>query len=392
LLSSFSNTGIAQSVGISADQSEPHPSAILDVKSNTKGMLVPRMRTVDRLAIPSPAEGLIVFDMNTLSLWVYLDESDGGWTELTHSKNGLWSKSGTRIYPSNIYDKVGIGITNTTSNLQVNQATDLANQVDLALSLQGTKYATLKVFRFVNGNRVELRADDPLGRIMLQTSHSELNVMHDQNSVVIGPTPYYGPTLMLSDRNKDPEIQFVRMFPNDGTSYFKGFIQINGDNLRLGTNNDNPEGKFIVRTNGADRVAVDKNGNMGIGTLSPGFRLQVGNSGDGSVARANSWTTFSDERFKKDIISIDDALDKIDHINGYYYNWKNGEDKTRQAGLLAQEVEEVLPEIVSTDGQGYKSVDYGKMNALLLQALKEQQQLVKKLEKRVSDLERKSSK
>jgi hypothetical protein len=111
--------------------------------------------------------------------------------------------------------------------------------------------------------------------------------------------------------------------------------------------------------------------NVGIGTTNPGYRLQVGTAGDGSQARANAWNVFSDERYKTDIEEIPNALDKIDGLHGYYYNWKTGDDKTRQAGLLAQEVEKVLPEIVSTDAEGYKSVEYGKMNALLLQAIKE---------------------
>jgi hypothetical protein len=136
-----------------------------------------------------------------------------------------------------------------------------------------------------------------------------------------------------------------------------------------------------------------KNGSIvstktGIGTTNPGFLLQVGESGDGTVARANSWTTFSDERYKTQIISIDHALDKLDQIGGYYYQWKDGKDQSRQAGLIAQEVEKVLPEIVQTDEAGYKSVDYGKMNALLIEAVKEQQKLIKQMEQRIANLEK----
>jgi hypothetical protein len=120
---------------------------------------------------------------------------------------------------------------------------------------------------------------------------------------------------------------------------------------------------------------------MGVGTASPTVKFQVGANGDGTVARANSWTTFSDERFKKDIIYIDHALEKLNQIGGYYYQWKEGEDKSRQAGLMAQEVEKVLPEIVQTDAAGYKSVDYGKMNALLIEAIKELQRNVTELRK-----------
>ena len=127
---------------------------------------------------------------------------------------------------------------------------------------------------------------------------------------------------------------------------------------------------------------------VGVGTTNPGFQLQVGESGDGTVARANSWTTFSDERYKTQIVSIDHALDKLDQIGGYYYQWKEGQDQSRQAGLIAQEVERVLPEIVQTDEAGYKSVDYGKMNALLIEAVKEQQKLIKQMQQRIANLEK----
>ena len=69
----------AQSVGISNDGSAPHPSAMLDVKSDSKGILVPRMATNKRTGITSPAEGLMVYDTDTKSFW-YI--KSGAWTEI----------------------------------------------------------------------------------------------------------------------------------------------------------------------------------------------------------------------------------------------------------------------------------------------------------------------
>lgn len=97
----------------------------------------------------------------------------------------------------------------------------------------------------------------------------------------------------------------------------------------------------------------------------------MGENADGTLARANSWTTFSDERLKKDFSSILSPLEKLEHIGGYYYFWKKGSDTSRQLGVKAQEVEKVFPEIVSTGGDGYKSVDYGKLGAVLIEAIKE---------------------
>jgi hypothetical protein len=112
-------------------------------------------------------------------------------------------------------------------------------------------------------------------------------------------------------------------------------------------------------------------GNLGIGTSSPGYKLQVGVAGDGSQARANAWNLLSDARLKKDFTALTDPLGMVDKINGYYYYWNTGIDKTRQVGFSAQEVLKVIPEVVSKGEDGYLSIDYGKMTPLLLEAIKE---------------------
>ncbi|MCP4124923.1 MAG: tail fiber domain-containing protein, partial [Bacteroidetes bacterium] len=116
-------------------------------------------------------------------------------------------------------------------------------------------------------------------------------------------------------------------------------------------------------------------GNIGIGTTTPGYKLQVGESGDGTQARANAWNTFSDLRWKRDLAIIDDPLEKLEQLYGYYYYWnRDKKDQSRQVGVVAQEVETVLPEIVSTDAEGMKSVDYTKLTAVLIEAVKELQE------------------
>jgi hypothetical protein len=136
-----------------------------------------------------------------------------------------------------------------------------------------------------------------------------------------------------------------------------------------------------------DAVATfTKDGEVGIGTTDPGYALQVGESGDGTEARANTWSTFSDRRWKKDFVVVPNALHKLNQVNGYYYHWKKGVDTTQQLGVIAQEVEAILPQCVSTDKQGYKSVDYGKLAAFLIQVNKEQQAQIKALEAETQEL------
>ncbi|MFA5872287.1 MAG: tail fiber domain-containing protein [Parcubacteria group bacterium] len=114
-------------------------------------------------------------------------------------------------------------------------------------------------------------------------------------------------------------------------------------------------------------------GSVGIGTSTPGYALQIGTAGDGTEARANAWNSLSDARLKTNLATVSDPLEKIQSLTGYYYDWKSGIDHSKQFGLLAQDVESVLPEIVSTDSQGYKSLDYGKLTPLLVEGIKQQQ-------------------
>ena len=147
-------------------------------------------------------------------------------------------------------------------------------------------------------------------------------------------------------------------------------------------------GYIIFETGGAsgskaERARMLDNGNFGIGTTNPGAKFQVGNKGDASFARANSWATFSDRRLKNKIELITNALDKLDQIHGYTYNWKNKSDSSRQVGVIAQEIELVMPEAVKTGSDGYKTVDYGKLSALLIQAVREQQTIITSLENKI---------
>jgi hypothetical protein len=132
-------------------------------------------------------------------------------------------------------------------------------------------------------------------------------------------------------------------------------------------------GEVRVQLSGASNNNSFINGwNFGIRTNSPSAPLCVGATiSDGSWALANEWSTRSDIRFKENLVELDQALEKLGGVGGYYYNWKNGADKTRQIGVVAQEIEQVFPELVSTGTDGYKAVDYGRLTAVLIQAVKE---------------------
>ncbi len=132
----------------------------------------------------------------------------------------------------------------------------------------------------------------------------------------------------------------------------------------------------------------NNNGNVGIGMDPVGAqKLQV----NGKV-KSNGINETSDERWKTDIKAVENALPKVLAMRGVNYNWRTGEfpEKNfasgRQLGLIAQEVEKVIPEVVDTDDKGFKSVEYSKLVALLLEAIKDQQKLISKQEADIASL------
>ncbi|MGC2063839.1 MAG: tail fiber domain-containing protein [Thermodesulfovibrionales bacterium] len=102
---------------------------------------------------------------------------------------------------------------------------------------------------------------------------------------------------------------------------------------------------------------------------------------DGSLT-AVTMATPSDLRYKKDIHPLESSLDKVLLLQGVAYEWDKGKvsgagyKSGNQIGLIAQEVEKVLPELVHTDGKGYKTLSYDKLVPVLVEAVKEQQQLM----------------
>jgi Chaperone of endosialidase len=114
-------------------------------------------------------------------------------------------------------------------------------------------------------------------------------------------------------------------------------------------------------------------GNVGIGTTNPGFKLDVAGQ-----AHASSFTSSSDDRFKTNIRPLENVLEKIQKIRGVSFEWNKEYSALGRAtgkpefGVLAQEVEIVFPELVSRWGdQKYLAVDYGRLSAVLLEAIKE---------------------
>ena len=122
------------------------------------------------------------------------------------------------------------------------------------------------------------------------------------------------------------------------------------------------------------------NDRVGVGTDGPASRLDVYGAisvngievidSSRNITGVNVNST-SDERLKDNIKSIDNPLEKVLSLRGVEYDRNDIEGNPHQIGVIAQEVEKIIPELVSESNDGIKSVSYGNITALLIEAIKE---------------------
>jgi hypothetical protein len=148
---------------------------------------------------------------------------------------------------------------------------------------------------------------------------------------------------------------------------------------------------FNTTTNGTTaqttRMWIDHDGEVGIGTTNPQDLLDVfgnvriGFGATGCVrdrsATVIAGTCASDRRFKRDVKAFTPSLDAVAALRPVHFYWRSAEfpaqgfGETESWGLIAQEVEAVLPELVTTDATGFKAVNYSKLPLLAVQAIRE---------------------
>ena len=108
---------------------------------------------------------------------------------------------------------------------------------------------------------------------------------------------------------------------------------------------------------------------------------------NGNATASGDVTAYSDARIKTNIKPIDSSLEKVLKLTGVTYNRTDLEDKSTKIGFIAQEIEKVVPEVVTYDGEKDKySVSYGNVTALLVEAIKEQQTQIEELKSIINGL------
>ena len=182
---------------------------------------------------------------------------------------------------------------------------------------------------------------------------------------------------------------FIRELESDDPGAWSDFLAYDGLNIGSdsGTNrqmllladgigNDN----VLVFTTSEDngdtwvpRLSIDQDGDVGIGTTAASQKLHV----EGDICYTGNISACSDARYKRDVRTIRSALTTVEQLRGVAYHWRKDEfpdkefDDGEHTGFIAQEIKDILPNVVTTDDNGYMSVDYSRITPLLVEAVKE---------------------
>ncbi len=222
--------GLGQ-VGIGT--STVNANAAVDMSKTTKGLLMPRLTQSARLNISNPAEGLMIYDTTLNRTYQY---QDGVWRYLLN--NTVWLRSATPntkyIYS---FDSIGIGATSPDNRLEV------------------------------NGNirtRSSLIANDEIKTTNILKG---ANLITSGNVTVSGTATVAGNITTQASLVVDDATPIVQL-KSSGVN--KGFLQANGNDLRLGTNSGNTTGKTIIKMDGVDIISID---------TSSTFKVLIGGTG-----------------------------------------------------------------------------------------------------------------
>ena len=257
----------------------------------------------------------------------------------------------------------------------------------------GTGGSNVLNVAFRNNFVVGTKSNSPL---VLNTHDTERMRIDTIGRVGIGTTPLYALDVDVKDKGSTTysarftnsaigaNITNIVLFTQGESDTAEGYLGTGGSGVLnaafkksfvVGTKNNSP---LVLNTNDTERMRIDANGNVGIGTTDcpDEYKLNVNGVIRATNGTADSWTSTSDRRWKKDIKTLDNSLDKIATLRGVSYLWrvddfpnKNFSDGT-QLGVIAQEIEAVFPELVHTDKKGYKSVQYSNIVAPLIEAIK----------------------
>jgi len=339
---------------VGVDNTDPHPSSVLDLNSTDKGLLIPRMTTIQREAIVSPANSLLVYDT---SLGRYFYYRNGQWTQL----DSPWNRSSSSaIY----YNSGNVGIGNASPNAPLQFATVPAERKIVLIENVNNDHQFYGFGVQEAGNLKYQVSGTGSSHVWYAatsaTTSRELMRVAGNGNLGIRGTPVYDFHLfknastalvqqLLQTGDGGVEISLRR---NAGTvANWSMYIQPGSTDLKLWSVGD----KFIFSTTG--------------------------------VATGIDWVATSDRRLKENVKSVKGQLDKVRAISHYVVNYDRKDTGKNETGFIAQELFKVAPEYVNVpeDPKEMQSVNYAKMVVPLYKGTSELSDEVEKLKKKLAE-------
>ena len=236
------------------------------------------------------------------------------------------------------------------------------------------------VLDLVSDTELELNATtiDINGDVEISGTLAQAGVLTANAGVVVDNITIDGTEIDLSSGDLTIDVAGDLVLDTGGRDIKFNYAGTHEANIHTGT------GSTVFSTIVSDRDLAFA-GNDGGSTITA-LTLDMSDAGAAtfnSTVTAPNFNTTSDKTLKTNIVTLTNALDKVNTLRGVSFDWIK--TKESEIGLIAQEVEEVVKESVHTNEDGIKSVKYGNMVALLIEAVKEQQVQINDLKKQIEE-------
>jgi len=437
----FSSSQVAWSQNnLGIGTATPDASALVEMQTSNKGLLTPRLTQAQCAAIASPATGLLVYQTDGAQPGFYYNAGTGGapnWTRLNTGAAGAGDNLGNHTATqalnlsghalvgtgNDLGTTIGVGVRgdgglnlgqnnvrsvllgygtgngtvvsgdNTYVGYNSGSATTTGYQNTFLGSLSGLATTTGSFNHFIGyksgynnqgGSQNEFLGYKSGYNNISGNTNTFLGFQSGMNNITGGNNVFVGSSTGLNTTGSNNLFVGAQSGSNNSTG---------SNNWAFGTNAGPNSGNLtnagaigynavvfqsnslVLGGTGTDAVKV------GIGNGAPSFTLDV----NGSLRCVGAVNTTSDQRLKQDIRPLGGALAAVQQLRGVRYTFRRNEfpemklPAGEQVGVLAQEVERIYPELVSTDNKGYKAVNYAQLTPVLLEAIKEQQQQIEAL-------------
>jgi hypothetical protein len=349
----------AQNIGINSTGERPDPSAILDIKSDSKGLLIPRMTQNQMFTITTPAPGLAVYVTDGLPGY-YVFNASTGWDKLTRNAENAWFTLPDGSLTNKIFGNVGINNVSPQNTLQIGNDGGYAGY-DFSIGRNSQAMAIYQGPNFTNWTATDNISINPING----TGYVGINVgSNPDNKLQIGSMGSTG--FATNDLAIGNGVNAFAIFQTNASTLMGSTTDIvlkprNNGHGRVGINTDNPRAPLDI----ADVIAIpnavysyvnfltgessNSGGNDGVAGFCFSCTGQISIIADNAVY-AKEFDAFSDARIK-DIIGETNSTQDLETLNALQITDYTMKDKISSGNrpykkVVAQQVESVYPQVV----------------------------------------------